>query len=104
MIIPPRRQPDWLSYLETLYRLVNGSPRHLVNHYHVVLRAGLTPRRGKAAVEYLCSKGLVKLGYFETSLRITPAGVKEYTAAIKARQTQVAEQAASFHAQSASGS
>jgi hypothetical protein len=97
MIIPPRRHPDWFSYLETLYKLVNGSPQHLASHYHVVLKAGLTPRRGLAAWEYLCSRCLVKQGYLENSLRITPAGVKEYINAIKTRETQVAEEAASFH-------
>lgn len=70
------------NYLETLYKLVDGSPINTVNHHHIAVKAGLTPQSARGAFYYLLNEALIKAHDYDGAVSLTHQGVKEYETSI----------------------
>lgn len=83
MFEPSAKRAERLRYLETLYKMVDGSPRKTALHNQVLLEAGLTSESGEDAFQYLLNEGLIIPQRFEGVLSITHRGVKECESALR---------------------
>lgn len=69
-------------YLKSLYKMVDGSPVHTVNHHDIAVQAKLTSESARDAFYYLLNEGLIKAHDYDGTVSITHQGVKAYEAAI----------------------
>ena len=87
------KQKQRFNYLETLYKMVDGSPINTVNHHQIAVQAQLTPESARDAFYYLLNEKLLEAQNYDGAVRITHQGVKEYEAAMINSKEQLAQQA-----------
>ena len=81
-----KKQEQRFIYLETLYKMVDGSPMSSVNHHQIAVQAELTPQSARDAFYYLLNERLLEAQNYDGAVRITHQGVKEYEAAIISKE------------------
>lgn len=77
-----KKRKERFIYLKTLYKMVDGSPVHTVNHHEIAVQANLTSESARDVFYYLLNEGLIKAHDYDGTVSITHQGVKAYEAAI----------------------
>lgn len=77
-----KKRKERFIYLKTLYKMVDGSPVHTINHHEIAVQANLTSESARDVFYYLLNEGLIKAHDYDGTVSITHQGVKAYEAAI----------------------
>lgn len=68
------KRKERFVYLKTLYKMVDLSPVHTVNHHAITVQAKLTSESARDAFYYLLNEGLIKAHDYDGTVSVTHKG------------------------------